>query len=301
MCSGRVVRRGRVKRLPGPYPDRAEGIAAHLDRGVHAGASTLVFDDGGYVLPVVLDHLPDRAGEIVGVVEQTMSGIWKLRPYGELPVPVFSVAESALKAVVEAPYVAAAAVDAVTDRLGWLGDEVWAGRPALLLGYGRIGRQAARVLRDTHRMRVAVYDRYPAALVTAQLDGFLISRDLPALIGSHQPLLVLGGAGSGSLTTQHAATFTRSAYLASMTSRDYEFPLAERVVDYGRLGHGYLMPGGVELCVVGDGLPVNFHHRESAPNRVIDLVYAALLTGGATLDLPRPGRPPQRPRRAARR
>jgi hypothetical protein len=77
-----------------------------------------------------------------------------------------------------------------------------------------------------------------------------------------------------------------------MTSRDYEFSLtewaaiAERVVDYGPLGHGYLMPGGVELCVLGDGLPVNFHHRESVPGRVIDLVFAALLTGGATLAQP---------------
>jgi adenosylhomocysteinase len=74
-----------------------------------------------------------------------------------------------------------------------------------------------------------------------------------------------------------------------MTSRDYEFPLAdwakraERIIDYGTLGHGYRLPHGVELCVIGDGLPVNFHHRESLPNRVIDVVFAALLLGGATL------------------
>lgn len=58
---------------------------------------TLVLDDGGYVLPVVLEHFPGRAGEIVGVVEQTASGIWRLAPHHRLPVPVFSVAESALK------------------------------------------------------------------------------------------------------------------------------------------------------------------------------------------------------------
>jgi lactate dehydrogenase-like 2-hydroxyacid dehydrogenase len=57
--------------------------------------------------------------------------------------------------------VAAAAVGAVT---GMLPDELWAGRPALVLGYGRLGRQAARLLRDVHRMRVAVHDPQPAAL-----------------------------------------------------------------------------------------------------------------------------------------
>lgn len=272
-----------------PYPGRVDGIRRHLDRAAAAGTRTLVFDDGGYVLPVVLDHMPERTGEVIGVVEQTMSGIWKIERYGTLPVPVFSVAESDLKATVEAPYVAAAVTGAV---VGLLPDELWAGRPALVLGYGRLGRQAARLLRDAHRMRVAVYDPRPAALVAAQIDGFAVSGSLVGLLQEHRPLLVIGGAGRGSLTGEHAAAFASSAYLASMTSRDYEFSLpewaaiAERVVDYGPLGHGYLMPGGVELCVLGDGLPVNFHHRESVPGRVIDLVFAALLTGGAALARP---------------
>jgi adenosylhomocysteinase len=180
-------------------------------------------------------------------------------------------------------------VSAITSMLS---DELWAGRPALVLGYGRLGRQAARLLRDVHRMRVAVHDPAPAALVTAQVDGFAVSGSLDDLLASHRPLLVLGSAGRGSLTGRHAAAFRSSAYLASMTSRDYEFSLAEwaqqadRVIDYGPLGHAYLMPGGIELCVLGDGLPVNFHHRESVPGRVIDLVFAALLIGGATLTRP---------------
>ncbi|MGH8903500.1 MAG: hypothetical protein ACRDYA_17970 [Egibacteraceae bacterium] len=274
------------------YPQRADGIAAHLDRAAAAGARTLVFDDGGYVLPVVLDTYPQRASEIVGVVEQTMSGVWKLQCYPQLPVPVFSVAESALEAAVEAPHVAAAALNSVIERLP---DETWAGRPALVLGYGRLGRQAARLLRDVHRMRVAVHDREPAVLVTAQVDGFAVGRDLSTLISAHRPLLIIGGAGRGGLTGEHAEAFASSAYLASMTSRDYEFPLAdwakraERVIDYGTLGHGYHLPRGVELCVIGDGLPVNFHHRESVPNRVIDVVFAALLLGGATLAQPDQG------------
>jgi S-adenosylhomocysteine hydrolase len=134
-----------------PYPSRVDGIRHHLDRATAAGLRTLVFDDGGYVLPTVLDHMPERAGEIVGVVEQTMSGIWKIEPYGELPVPVFSVAESDLKAAIEAPHVAAAVTEAVASMLP---DELWAGRPALVLGYGRLGRQAARLLRDALPVRL---------------------------------------------------------------------------------------------------------------------------------------------------
>jgi adenosylhomocysteinase len=121
---------------------------------------------------------------------------------------VFSVAESALKAAVEAPHVAAAAINSVIEQLP---DETWAGRPALVLGYGRLGRQAARLLRDIHRMRVAVHDREPAALVTAHVDGFAVSRDLAALVGAHRPLLVIGAAGGGGLTGEHAEAFVSSA------------------------------------------------------------------------------------------
>jgi S-adenosylhomocysteine hydrolase len=271
------------------YPDRATGIEAHLDRAAAAGKKTIVFDDGGYVLPVVLDMLPGRVGEFVGVVEQTTSGIRRLDRFPDLPVPVFSVAESALKAAVEAPHVAESVIAAVTDMLH---DEMFAGRPALVIGYGNLGRQATKILKDSLRMRVAVYDAEPVRLVTAHQDGFHVSRDLAGLLRQHRPLLVLGAAGAGSLTGGHATDFTAPAYLASMTSRDYEFPLAEwaeaaeHVADFGDLGHAYVMPGGVELCVLGDGLPLNFHHRESMANRISDLVFAALLAGGAVLAEP---------------
>ncbi|WP_344664651.1 hypothetical protein [Catenulispora yoronensis] len=272
-----------------PYPARAAGIAAHLDRATAADKRTLVFDDGGYVLPVVLDTMPERVAELVGVVEQTTSGIRALDRFEHIPVPVFSVAESALKAAVEAPHVAASVIDAVTDLVR---DETWAGRPALVIGYGKLGRQAAKILRDTERMRVAVFDREPVMLVTAHQDGFRVGQDLGQLLREHRPLLVLGAAGAGSLTGAHAYDFTAPAYLASMTSRDYEFPLsewadaAEHVGSLGDIGHAYVMPGDIELCVLGDGLPLNFHHRESMPNRISDLVFAALLAGGAVLAEP---------------
>ena len=173
--------------------------------------------------------------------------------------------------------------------MSWFPDETWAGRPALVNGYGRLGRHAAQQLRDHHHMRVAVHDRAPAALVSAHQNGFAVSRDLPSLIGGHRPLLVVGCAGRLGLAAEHAAAFTSPCYLMSMTSRDYEYPLtdwaakAERVIDRGHIGHGYVFPGDVELLAIADGLPANFHHHESLPNRVIDLVFAALFLGATTL------------------
>lgn len=266
------------------YPDRVKGIGEHIDRARAAGLKTLIIDDGGLCWPVVAQHYPDAMGEFVGIVEQTMSGIWKIDNC-PLPVPVFSVAESQLKATMESYGVAHASVRSLLARLP---HEKWEGRPALVLGYGRIGQQIAHILRS-QRMRVAVYDKDIVALVAAHEEGFTTSRSLAGLIDSHQPLLVVGTTGQESIRGADLGAFRKSAYLVSVSSRTYEFALSEfagharRTVDYGLLGHAYILDGGVELCVVGHGLPINFHHGSSLPNRYIDLTISSLLLGAITL------------------
>jgi hypothetical protein len=56
-------------------------------------------------------------------------------------------------------------------------------------------------------------------------EGFATSRSLTGLIESHQPLLLVGAGGRGSLRGKHLAAFRKSCYLASITSRTYEFVL----------------------------------------------------------------------------
>jgi adenosylhomocysteinase len=272
------------------YPDRVSSVGAHIERARTAGLRTIIFDDGGYTWPVVAEYYPEATDEFVGIIEQTMSGIWKLDGV-PLPVPVFSVAESQLKATIESYGVAAAALRSIFDRMP---HEKFEGRPALVVGYGRIGRQVAATLRE-RRMRVAVYDSEMVALVAAHEEGFITSRSLAGLIESHQPLLLVGAAGRGSLRGEHLWAFRNSCYLASVTSRTYEFALDEFAVaarsvhDYGRLGHGYILDGDVELCVLGHGMPVNFYHAESLPNRYVDLILSSLLLGGVTLARPNCG------------
>ncbi|WP_301125986.1 hypothetical protein [Streptomyces cacaoi] len=119
-----------------PWQEAAAAVRDHVRRARTAGCRGLLIDDGGYTLPVVLDQCPQLAADFVGLVEQTASGIAKLAPYGELPLPVFSVAESRLKAAVE-PYGISDA--ALRNLSALLPEEKWEGQPALVLGFGRIG------------------------------------------------------------------------------------------------------------------------------------------------------------------
>lgn len=271
-----------------PWDRAAHALEAHARRAASLGLRGLLIDDGGYTLPVLMDELPHLVGAFTGLVEQTTSGITRLAGYPSLPVPVFSVAQSRLKSTIESYGIADAAVRNV---LRWLPDEKWEGRPALVIGFGRIGEQLAHVLRD-RRMRVAVHDAAIVRVVAAHEHGFVTGRSLSALLAGHRPLLVVGSTGRTSIRGEHAAALRRDCYLVSTTSRQHEFALDEltdeavAVHDAGRLGARLDFAHGVTATVVGDGLPINFHYAESLPERYADLILAALVTGAAHLAAP---------------
>ncbi|GAA4994367.1 hypothetical protein GCM10023205_78920 [Yinghuangia aomiensis] len=278
-----------------PWTEAGQALKDHSDRARAQGRRGLLVDDGGYTLPVLVDQLPHLIAEYCGLVEQTTSGITKLEMYGDdLPLPVFSVAESRLKATIESYGIADAAC---RNILRLLPDEKFEGRPALVLGFGRIGEQIAEVLRD-RRMRVAVYDRETVRLVAAHERGFVTSRSLPELLTCHAPLLIVGSTGRTSLRGEHTAALRADCYLVSTTSRQAEFALDEltdeavRVDDLGvstRLHYQH----GPTATVLAHGQPVNFYEAESLPNRYADLILASLLVGAAHLARPdhtlRPG------------
>ncbi|WP_329453442.1 hypothetical protein OG894_43575 (plasmid) [Streptomyces sp. NBC_01724] len=266
------------------YRDLRAGIEDHIERVAAAGKRTVVMDDGGYVMPTVLRELPRQADHFVGLVEQTTSGIRKVEGL-DLPLPLFSVAESDMKSMIESYGIADAAV---RNTLRLLPDEKLEGQAALVLGFGRIGHEVARVL-ENRRMRVAVFDSDITRLVAAHEEGFLTSRSLEQLVRKHQPRLVIGCVGSRSFGAREARLLPERSYLVSTTSRNFEFDLDElragstAVTDRGVLGTGYQLAGGPEIVVLGHGMPINFHYAESLSNRYVDLVLAGLAVGAVAL------------------
>ncbi|MFF8786798.1 hypothetical protein [Streptomyces sp. NPDC015125] len=266
------------------YRDLGEGIKDHIGRVSTAGKRSVVMDDGGYVLPAVLRDLPERAGHFIGLVEQTTSGIRKVEGL-ELPLPLFSVAESDMKGMIESYGIADAAV---RNTLRLLPDEKFEGQAALVLGFGRIGHEVARVL-DGRRMRVAVFDADITRLVAAHEEGFLTGRSLNVLVTAHRPRLVIGCAGSRSFGLDQARLLPPRSFLVSTTSRNFEFALDElregssALTDRGVLGTSYQLADGPEILVLGHGMPINFHYAESLSNRYVDLVLAGLAVGAVAL------------------
>ena len=260
--------------------------AAREQSGAPTWTPTIVVDDGGYILPRLLDGFEPFLNLFKGVVEQTKSGIWKLRPYEpDLRLPIFSVAESELKATVEAQGVAAAAL---TSLRRLLPQEKFDGRRAVVVGFGVIGQALAELLRRQN-IDVHVADTSHSMLVTARERGFQVAEDLPSLVDAVQPRYLFSCAAPGAVGADAFIALRRDCALVSLTSRDVAFDkqaLAELAEPkpFGTVGTLFrLQDPARDLLLVANGFPVNFHYAESMPNQQSDLIMASLLIGAVTL------------------
>lgn len=285
------------------YSEIDLGIADHIERvearrgasGAETWMPTIIIDDGGYVLPRLHDSFEPFLNLFKGTVEQTKSGIWKLRPFDEdHRMPIFSVAESELKATVEAQGVAQAAL---TSLRRLLPAEKFDGRRAIVVGFGTIGEALAELLRRQN-VDVRIVDSSPSRLVAARERGFQVGEDLAILITEIAPRYVFSCAQPGAVGAAAFACIEKDCILASLTSRDVAFDkeaLAElyEPSPFGSVGTVYKRNSPpCRILLVADGFPVNFHFAESMPNQQSDLVMASLLTGAITLACADPEWPP---------
>jgi adenosylhomocysteinase len=255
----------------------------------------LLVDDGGYLIPEILEGLPPPERHfVVGAVEQTSSGIIAVEPFlPYLEIPIFDVAESDLKETVEARGVAAAGWRSLRNELQ---DVHWNGRRALVCGYGRVGRALAEELRR-ESLQVAIHDSNYAKLVSALEDGFATYDSVGEAAADWHPDIVFGATGRAHWGADLFGELQRDTVLVSLTSRDYEFDktyLAEHALQsevVAPIGTRYILPTRSEsrsVLLVADGFPVNFHRAESMPNEQSDLILAAMLLGAVEVVQRRP-------------
>ncbi|WP_345620987.1 adenosylhomocysteinase [Streptomyces ziwulingensis] len=216
------------------------------------GEAVVLLDVGGYFAPTI-DALCDRfTGRILGVVEDTENGHRRYAERDKLPCPVVSVARSPLKDP-EDFLVGQSVVFSAEALMRGRGD-IPHGRPALVIGFGKLGSSIARLLHGKG-VQVTVYDVDPVRQAQALSQGFTVARDRDtALRGAG---LVLCATGAVSLRGEDFATLRNGAYVATVTSSEDELDLAalprvyqrapqgEHVTRYSTTGHYfYLLNGG---------------------------------------------------------
>lgn len=133
--------------------------------------ANMILDDGGDLTGHIHEKYPDMLNQIHGVTEETTTGVhrlWEMLEKGELKVPAINVNDSVTKAKNDNKYGCRHSLnDAIKRGL----DHLMAGKKALVIGYGDVGKGSAASLRQ-EGMIVKVSEVDPICAMQACMDGF---------------------------------------------------------------------------------------------------------------------------------
>ena len=138
-------------------------------------ALTMILDDGGDLTNMILDEYPDLVNNIVGITEETTTGVHRLYERmlkGTLPVPAINVNDSVTKSKFDNKY---GCRESLVDAIRRATDLMLAGKVAVVAGYGDVGKGSAQSLRGAG-VRVIVTEIDPICALQAAMDGFEVKK-----------------------------------------------------------------------------------------------------------------------------
>ncbi len=135
----------------------------------------MILDDGGDLTNMVLDRYPQLVKDIKGLSEETTTGVHRLyerMEKGTLPLPAINVNDSVTKSKFDNKY---GCKESCVDAIRRATDVMMAGKVALVVGYGDVGKGSAASLRGAG-CRVIVSEVDPICALQAAMDGFAVKK-----------------------------------------------------------------------------------------------------------------------------
>jgi adenosylhomocysteinase len=183
----------------------------------------LLLDDGGDLTALVHHHHPELLPEILGVSEETTTGIKQLRSWqkrGTLQMPAINVNDSVTKSKFDNLY---GCRESLIDGIKRGTDVMIAGKVAVVAGYGDVGKGCAQAL-DGMGATVYVTEIDPINALQAAMEGYRVVRmeDIVA----EADILVTATGNMGVVTRDLVLRMKDHAILANIGHFDTEIETA---------------------------------------------------------------------------
>ena len=133
--------------------------------------ANMILDDGGDLTAMLHERYPEMLDKIHGVTEETTTGVHRLQEMlenGELRIPAINVNDSVTKSKNDNKY---GCRHSLNDAVKRATDMLLAGKKALVIGYGDVGKGSAQSLRQ-EGMIVRVVEVDPICAMQACMDGY---------------------------------------------------------------------------------------------------------------------------------
>lgn len=141
--------------------------------GPNGWLPNMILDDGGDLTQYIHQHAPHLLDNIKGISEETTTGVarlYEMAKQGKLRVPAFNVNDSVTKTKFDNLY---GCRESLLDGLKRATDVMIAGKMALILGYGDVGKGCAQALRG-QGATVLIAEIDPICALQAAMEGYRV-------------------------------------------------------------------------------------------------------------------------------
>jgi adenosylhomocysteinase len=142
-------------------------------KGPEHWTPNLLLDDGGDLTALIHQEYPELLPSILGLSEETTTGVARLydmAKQGHLKIPAFNVNDSVTKSKFDNLY---GCRESFLDGLKRATDVMVAGKIALVIGYGDVGKGCAQALRG-QGATVLVAEIDPICALQAAMEGYRV-------------------------------------------------------------------------------------------------------------------------------
>jgi len=237
----------------------------------------LTMDDGADVIGVLHSHRREQLGDILGGMEETTTGVIRLKALerdGALGFPVIAVNDANTKHMFDNRYgTGQSTIDGIVRATNIL----LAGSTFVVAGYGWVGKGVALRARGMGA-HVIVTETEPLRALEAAMDGFEV---LPMVQAAERGDVFCTATGDKSvITRKHLERMKDGAILANTGhfNVEIEIPALRQLARETRKAREFVeefeLEDGRRLYLVAEGRLVNLSSAEGHPAAVMDMSFA---------------------------
>lgn len=243
-------------------------------QGPDGWTPNMLLDDGGDLTQLVHQKYPHLLAEIQGVSEETTTGVARLYDMakdGLLKIPAINVNDAVTKSKFDNLY---GCRESLLDGIKRATDVMIAGKVALILGYGDVGKGCAQALRGQGAC-VMIAEIDPICALQAAMEGYrVVTLDD---VAEQVDIIVTATGNFHVVTHEHMRRMKNQAILCNIghfdseiniqSLRQYTWENIKPQVDH------VIFPDGKRLIVLAEGRLVNLGCATGHPSFVMSASF----------------------------
>jgi len=243
-------------------------------KGPDGWTPNLLLDDGGDLTQLVHEKYPELLPQLLGVSEETTTGVarlYEMATESRLKIPAINVNDSVTKSKFDNLY---GCRESLLDGIKRATSVMIAGKVALILGYGDVGKGCAQSLR-AQGATVWVAEIDPICALQAAMEGYRVV--LLDEVAEQIDILVTATGNYHVVTKDHVLRMKNQAILCNIGHFDSEIDVANlRKFPWENIKpqvDHVLLPNGRRIILLAEGRLVNLGCATGHPSFVMSASF----------------------------